>query len=187
MRSRWRRSRDPERIEDEAALDGVYVIRTTVPEEQMTAAAAVEAYKNLSQVERAFRSAKTDLDVRPLHHHTEPRVRAHVFLCMLAYYVEWHLRRSLAPLLFQDHDRVNAAQQRTSVVAKAEISPAARRKKARRETEDGLPVHSFRTLLAELATASRTRVRVGEHAFDKLAQLTPLQERAFQLLEVHWR
>ena len=98
----------------------------------MTAEAAVEAYKNLSQVERAFRSAKTDLDVRPLHHHTEPRVRAHVFLCMLAYYVEWHLRRSLAPLLFQDHDRAAAAEERASVVAKAEISPAARQKKARR-------------------------------------------------------
>jgi hypothetical protein len=179
--------RDPERIEDEAALDGIYVIRTTVPKEEMTAEAAVEAYKNLSQVERAFRSTKTDLDIRPLHHHTEPRVRAHVFLCMLAYYVEWHLRRSLAPLLFQDHDRAAAAGERANVVAKAEISPAARRKKARRETEDGLPVHSFRTLLAELGTATRTRVRVGEHAFDKLAQLTPLQERAFQLLEVPWR
>lgn len=183
----FRFERDPERIEDEAALDGVYVIRTTVPKEEMTAEAAVEAYKSLSQVERAFRSAKTDLDVRPLHHHTEPRVRAHVFLCMLAYYVEWHLRRSLAPLLFQDHDRVAAAGERASVVARAAISPAARRKKARRETDDGLPVHSFRTLLAELATATRTRVRVGEHAFDKLAQLTPLQERAFQLLEVPWR
>jgi transposase len=183
----FRFERDPERIEDEAALDGVYVIRTTVPKEHMTAEAAVEAYKSLSQVERAFRSAKTDLDVRPLHHHTEPRVRAHVFLCMLAYYVEWHLRRSLAPLLFQDHDRANAAQQRTSVVAKAAISQAARRKKARRETEDGLPVHSFRTLLGELANATRARIRVGEHAFDKLAQLTPLQERAFQLLEVPWR
>jgi hypothetical protein len=179
--------RDPERIKDEAALDGIYVIRTTVPKEEMTAEAAVEAYKNLSQVERAFRSTKTDLDVRPLHHHTEPRVRAHVFLCMLAYYVEWHLRRSLAPLLFQDHDRAAAAAERASVVARAEISPAARRKKARRETEDGLPVHSFRTLLVELSTATRTRVRVGEHAFDKLAQLTSLQERAFQLLEVPWR
>lgn len=183
----FRFERDPGRIEDEAALDGIYVIRTTVPKEKMTAEAAVEAYKNLSQVERAFRSTKTDLDVRPLHHHTEPRVRAHVFLCMLAYYVEWHLRRSLAPLLFQDHDRAAAAGERASVVAKAGISPAARRKKARRETEDGFPVHSFRTLLAELATATRTRVRVGEHAFDKLAQLTPLQERAFQLLEVPWR
>lgn len=183
----FRFERDPERIEDEAALDGIYVIRTTVPKEEMTAEAAVEAYKNLSQVERAFRSTKTDLDVRPLHHHTEPRVRAHVFLCMLAYYVEWNLRRSLAPLLFQDHDRANAAQQRTSVVAKAEISPAARRKEACGRTEEGLPVHSFRTLLADLANATRTRVRVGEHAFDKLAHLTPLQERAFQLLEVPWR
>jgi hypothetical protein len=183
----FRFERDPERIEDEAALDGIYVIRTTLPKEEMTAEAAIEAYKNLSQVERAFRSTKTDLDVRPLHHHTEPRVRAHVFLCMLAYYVEWHLRRSLAPLLFQDHDRAAAAGERASVVAKAGISPAARRKKARRATEDGLPVHSFRTLLAELATATRNRVRVGEHAFDKLAQLTPLQERAFQLLEVPWR
>ena len=183
----FRFERDPQRIEDEAALDGIYVIRTTVPKEQMTAEAAVEAYKNLSQVERAFRSTKTDLDVRPLHHHTEPRVRAHVFLCMLAYYVEWHLRRSLAPLLFQDHDRAAAAGERASVVAKAAISPAARRKKARRKTEDGLPVHSFRPLLADLATATRARVSVGEHVFHKLAQLTPLQERAFQLLEVPWR
>jgi hypothetical protein len=179
--------RDPERIEDEARLDGIYVIRTTVPEEQMPAEAAVGAYKNLSQVERAFRSYKTDLDVRPLHHHTEPRVRAHVFLCMLAYYVEWHLRRSLAPLLFQDHDRAAAAEQRTSVVARAEISPAARQKKSRGQNDEGLPVHSFRTLMAALATASRTRFRVGEHSFDQLAQLSPLQERAFRLLEVPWR
>jgi len=179
--------RDPERIEDEAKLDGIYVIRTSVPKEEMTPEVAVLAYKSLSQVERAFRSAKTDLDVRPLHHHTEPRVRAHVFLCMLAYYVEWHLRRSLAPLLFQDHDRPAAAEQRASVVAKAGISPAAKRKKARRKTDDGLPVHSFVTLLADLATATRTRLRVGEHAVTKLALLTPLQERAFQLLEVRWR
>jgi transposase len=179
--------RDPERIEHEAALDGIYIIRTTVPKAEMEPEAAVDAYKSLSQVERAFRSEKTDLDVRPLHHHTEPRVRAHVFLCMIAYYVEWHLRRSLAPLLFQDHDRAAAAAERTSVVAKAEISPAARRKKARGRTAEGLPVHSFRTLLADLATATRARVRVGDHAFDQLAPLTALQERAFQLLEVPWR
>jgi transposase len=179
--------RDPERIQDEARLDGIYVVRTTVPEEEMPAEAAVGAYKNLSQVERAFRSYKTDLDVRPLHHHTEPRVRAHVFLCMLAYYVEWHLRRALAPLLFQDHDRAAAAEQRTSVVAKAEISPAARQKKARGQTDEGLQVHSFRTLLAQLATASRIRMRVGEHSFDQLTPLTPLQGRTFQLLEVPWR
>lgn len=179
--------RDAEGIEEEAKLDGIYVIRTSVPKEEMTPEAAVLAYKSLSQVERAFRSAKTDLDVRPLHHHTEPRVRAHVFLCMLAYYVEWHLRRSLAPLLFQDHDRPAAAEQRASVVAKAEISPAAKRKKARRKTDDGLPVHSFQTLLEDLATATRARLRIGEHAVTKLASLTPLQERAFQLLEVRWR
>jgi transposase len=179
--------RDPERIEDEARLDGIYVIRTSVPKEEMTPEAAVVAYKSLSQVERAFRSAKTDLDVRPLHHYTEPRVRAHVFLCMLAYYVEWHLRRSLAPLLFQDHDRPAAAEQRTSVAAKAGISPAAKRKKARRKTDDGLPVHSFQTLLEDLATATRTRLRIGEHTVEQLALLTPLQERAFQLLEVRWR
>lgn len=179
--------RDPERIEDEARLDGIYVIRTTVPKEEMTADAAVAAYKSLSQVERAFRSSKTDLDIRPLHHHTEPRVRAHVFLCMLAYYVEWHLRRSLAPLLFQDHDRAAAAGERTSVVAKAEISPAARQKKARGRTEGGLPLHSFRTLMAELATATRSRVRVGDHTFDQLTTLTPLQEQALELLDVPWR
>jgi len=179
--------RDSERIEDEARLDGIYVIRTSVPKEEMTPEAAVEAYKSLSRVERAFRSAKTDLDVRPLHHHTEPRVRAHVFLCMLAYYVEWHLRRSLAPLLFQDHDRPAAAEQRASVVAKAKISPAAKRKKASRKTDDGLPVHSFQTLLENLATAAKARLRIGEHTVDKLALLTPLQERAFQLLEVRWR
>jgi transposase len=183
----FRFERDPERIEDEARLDGIYVIRTTVPKEEMAADAAVAAYKSLSQVERAFRSSKTDLDVRPLHHHTEPRVRAHVLLCMLAYYVEWHLRRALAPLLFQDHDRAAAARERTSVVARAELSPAAREKKARGRTEDGLPLHSFRTLLAELATATRSRVRAGGHTFDQLASLTPLQTRAFQLLEVPWR
>jgi transposase len=183
----FRFERDTERIEEEARLDGIYVIRTSVPKEEMTPEAAVLAYKSLSRVERAFRSAKTDLDVRPLHHHTEPRVRAHVFLCMLAYYVEWHLRRSLAPLLFQDHDRPAAAEQRPSVVAKAGISTAAKRKKARRKTDDDLPVHSFRTLLEDLATATRTRLRIGEHAVEKLALLTPLQERAFQLLEVRWR
>jgi hypothetical protein len=106
---------------------------------------------------------------------------------MLAYYVEWHLRRSLAPLLFQDHDRPAAAEQRASVVAKAEVSPAAKRKKARRKTDDDLPVHSFRTLLEDLATATRTRLRIGEHTVTKLTLLTPLQERAFQLLEVRWR
>ncbi|HEU4454175.1 MAG TPA: IS1634 family transposase [Longimicrobium sp.] len=182
-----RYERDAESIQEEAKLDGIYVIRTRVPAEEMTSEAAVAAYKSLAQVERAFRSEKTDLDVRPIRHHTEPRVRAHVFLCMLAYYVEWHLRRALAPLLFQDHDPKAAAEQRTSVVARAERSPAALAKRTRRKTEDDLPVHSFRSLLSDLATAARTRVRFGEHAFDQLTRLTPLQERAFQLLGVAWR
>jgi transposase len=184
----FRFERDASSIEEEAKLDGIYVIRTSVPKEEMQAEATVAAYKSLAHVERAFRSEKSDLDVRPLHHRTEPRVRAHVFLCLLAYYVEWHLRNSLAPLLFQDHDRAAAAQARSSVVARAEVSPAAKQKKARgQQTSDGLPVHSFRTLLAELGTATRTRLRVGDHTFDQLARLTPLQEKAFQLLGVPWR
>ena len=179
--------RDAESIEEEAKLDGIYVIRTSVPKEEMVAEKVVAAYKGLAQVERAFRSEKTDLDVRPIHHRTEPRVRAHVFLCMLAYYVEWHLRRALAPLLFQDHDRNAAMEQRASVVGRAERSPAAIAKRTRRKTGDGLPVHSFRSLLCELATAARTRVRFAEHSFDQLARLTPLQQRAFELLEVAWQ
>jgi hypothetical protein len=179
--------RDAESIEEEAKLDGIYVIRTSVPEKEMAAEKVVGAYKGLAQVERAFRSEKSDLDVRPIHHRTEPRVRAHVFLCMLAYYVEWHLRHALAPLLFQDHDREAAAGQRASVVASAERSSAAIAKRTRRKTEGELPVHSFRSLLGVLATAAKTRVRFAEHSFDRLARLTPLQERAFKLLEVAWR
>ena len=183
----FRFGRDRESIEEEAKLDGIYVIRASVPKEEMEPEALVAAYKGLAQVERAFRSEKSDLDVRPIRHRTEPRVRAHVLLCMLAYYVEWHLRRALAPLLFQDHDRKAAAEQRPSVVARAVRSPAALAKRTKRKTEDGLPVHSFRSLLCSLATATRTRVRFGEHTFDQLTPLTPLQERAFQLLEVAWR
>ena len=183
----FRYERDTAHVEEEQKLDGIYVIRTTVPREEMTSQAAVAAYKELADVERGFRCSKTDLDIRPLHHHTDPRVRAHVFLCMLAYYVEWHLRAALAPLLFQDHDRAAAKQQRTSAVAPAEISPAAKRKKARKQTDDGHVVHSFRTLLADLATATRTRVRVDGHAVYQLSRLTPLQERAFELLNLPWR
>lgn len=183
----FRFERDAESVEEEAKLDGIYVIRTSVPKEEMAAEKVVDAYKGLAWVERAFRSQKSDLDVRPIRHRTEPRVRAHVFLCMLAYYVEWHLRRALAPLLFQDHDRKAAGEQRTSVVSRAERSPAAIAKRTRRKTEEGLPVHSFRSVIAELATAARTRVRFGEHTFDELTRLTPLQERAFELLRVAWR
>lgn len=177
-------ARDDTAIATEAALDGFYILRTSVPAATLDAPAVVRAYKSLSRVERAFRSLKTvDLDIRPVCHWAAPRVRAHVFLCLLAYHLEWHLRQRLAPLLFDDHDRAGAEAQRTSPVAKAEPSPAARRKATTRRGEDGLPVHSFRSLLADLATLTRNTVRLGsEHAMPLLATPTPLQRRALQLL-----
>lgn len=177
-------ARDDTAIATEAALDGFYILRTSVPAATLDAPAVVRAYKSLSRVERAFRSLKTvDLDIRPVFHWAAPRVRAHVFLCLLAYHLEWHLRQRLAPLLFDDHDRAGAEAQRTSPVAKAEPSPAARRKATTRRGEDGLPVHSFRSLLADLATLTRNTVRLGsEHAMPLLATPTPLQRRALQLL-----
>ena len=177
--------RNQERIAEEAALDGFYVIRTNVPEDRLPANEAVRSYKSLSRVERAFRSFKSvDLKVRPVHHRLASRVRAHVFLCMLAYYVEWHMRRSLAPLLFDDHQ---PAEHRKSPVEPARRSPAARAKANSRRTPDGLPVHSFQTLLADLATLTRNRVRMhntGASTADILARPTPLQEQAFSLLRV---
>jgi hypothetical protein len=174
-----------ESIEREAALDGVYVIRTNVPARHLDAEAAVAAYKSLSTVERAFRSYKTvDLEVRPIHHYAERRVRAHIFLCMLAYYVEWHMRRALAPILFDDHDRASARAERRSIVAPAQRSAAAKAKARTGRTEDGLPVHSFQTLLRDLATLTKNRVRVAESTFEQLARPTPVQERALELLEV---
>jgi len=175
----------PGSIEREAALDGIYVIRTGVPAEQLTSSQVVATYKSLSTVERAFRSMKSvDLKVRPIYHHQAERVKAHVFLCMLAYYVEWHMRRALAPLLFDDEDHQAAQAQRTSVVAQAQRSESAQRKAASQQTVEGLPVHSFRSLLADLATLTRNRVRMGEHTFDMLATPTAVQERALELLQV---
>jgi hypothetical protein len=173
-------------IAAEAALDGFYVLRTSVPANDLDAGAAVLAYKSLAQVERAFRSLKSiDLDIRPVHHRLAGRVRAHVFLCMLAYYVQWHMRRKLAPLLFEDHDRPAAAAARTSPVASAQVSAAARAKARARKTEDGKPVHSFRTLVADLATLTRNTVRFGDNLpMTVLSRSTPLQQRAFDLLAV---
>ena len=146
-------ARNEASIQKEAALDGFYVLRTSVPAETLDTAAAVSAYKSLAQVERAFRSIKTvDLEVRPIHHRLAGRVRAHVFLCMLAYYVAWHMRQALAPLLFDDHDKENAGKGRPSPVAPAKVSAAAKAKAASRRTGDGLPAHSFRTLLQDLGT-----------------------------------
>jgi hypothetical protein len=175
-------------IATEARLDGLYVIRTNVPAAALTAEQVVGAYKSLAQVERAFRSMKTvDLDIRPVFHWTAPRVRAHVLLCMLAYYVEFHMRRRLAPILFDDHDHAAAAAERTSIVAPAERSPAAKRKVTSRRTDDGLPVHSFRSLLADLATLCLNKVSLPsnqKYRFDLPTKPTPLQARAFELLGV---
>ncbi len=177
--------RNEARIAEEAALDGFYVIRTNVPEDELPAADAVRAYKSLSRVERAFRSYKSvDLKVRPVHHRLASRVRAHVFLCMLAYYVEWHMRRTLAPLLFDDQRRDD---QRESPVDPARRSHEAMTKANSRRTPDGLPVHSFQTLLADLATLTRNRVRMhgkADSTADVLARPTPLQNEAFKLLGI---
>lgn len=176
--------RDQAAIAREARLDGLYVIRTSLSADALDAPAAVRTYKSLARVERAFRSIKTvDLAVRPVFHWSEDRVRAHVLLCMLSYYVEWHMRAALAPILFDDHDRAAAESRRVSPVAKACVSPAARRKAATRTTEDGLPVHSFRSLLADLATLTRNTVRLAKGStFTMLATPTPVQDRAFALL-----
>ena len=134
------------------------MIRTSVAPEQMDAQQTVAAYKGLSVAERAFRSCKSvDLKVRPIYHHLEDRVRAHVFLCMLAYYVEWHLRQKLAPMLFDDEDPETGRQLRDSVVAPSQRSPGALHKAHHKRTEEGEPVHSFQTLLSDLATISKNR------------------------------
>ena len=182
----YRRTEDT--IASEARLDGIYVIRTNVPEAALTAEQAVGAYKSLAQVERAFRCLKTiDLEIRPVFHWTAPRVRAHVLLCMLAYYVEFHMRGRLAPILFDDHDRAAAAADRKSIVAPAERSPAAKRKVTSRRTDDGLPVHSFRSLLNDLATVCLNKVSLPsnpKYRFELPTKPTPLQARAFELLGV---
>jgi hypothetical protein len=170
----------------EAKLDGVYVLRTPVPKSELDTEATVRSYKALSTVERAFRSCKTvDLEVRPVYHWNEDRVRAHVFLCLLAYHLEWHMRQALAPILFDDHDRATAQAQRRSPVSKATVSLAAQRKAASKHTDDGHPVHSFRTLLTDLATVTRNTVRFGTNLdATVLATPTPFQQHAFDLLGV---
>ncbi len=180
-------SRDAASIAAEAALDGIYVVRTSVPAAEMGPVEVVASYKRLAGVERVFRSMKTvDLRVRPVHHRTEDHVRAHVFLCLLAYYVEWHLRQELRPLLFDDHDPAAGAARRRSIVAPAQRSEAAARKAASKLTSDGHPARSLRTVLADLATLTRNRVRPagGGPEVDIDAEPTPAQARAFELLGV---
>jgi len=182
----WTRKAD--QIRQEAALDGLYVVRTSVPEQDLPAEAAVTAYKGLAVVERAFRSLKTvDLNVRPIFHWTAERVRAHVFLCMLAYYVEWHMRETLKPMLFDDEYIELARATRPSPVAKARRSDQAKAKDATRLGEDGLPVHSFRTLLDDLATLAYNVCHTSLNPDAKIVMITrptPVQEKAFRLLNI---
>lgn len=181
--------RDADRIEEETAMDGIYVIRTSVPADVMDAETSVGAYKRLSVVERAFRSYKTvDLKVRPIYHHLADRVRAHVLLCMLAYYVEWHMRQALAPVLFDDEDKEDAEELRKSIVAPAERSPRALRKARRKRTDDNLPVHSFQSLLKDLATITKNTVAPkihGAQSFTMVTRPTTFQKKVLDLLGVN--
>jgi hypothetical protein len=181
--------RKSDAIEAEAALDGLYVIRTSLPQAQLDAGSAVAAYKSLSHVERAFRSMKTvDLQVRPVFVYTEQHVRAHVFLCMLAYYVEWHMRNRLKPMLFDDEHLDEASASRASAVAKAVRSEHAKDKDASKTADDGLPVHSFRTLLKDLGTLTYNLTHTHASPNTKIVMTTrptPIQTKAFSLLDLN--
>jgi transposase len=175
-------------IAAEAAADGIYVVRTSVLEATLADPDTVRSYKSLSLVERAFRCIKTvDLHVRPVYHWLADRVRAHVFLCMLAYYLEWHMRQRLAPMLFDDTDKEEAEAERRSVVAQARRSKAAVSKQTTGVTVDGLPVHSFRSLLDDLATVARNTMTTAinpDYPLTVLTRPTPIQQKAFDLLGV---
>ena len=176
------------KIGQEETLDGIYVIRTSEPTERLGAEDTVRSYKNLTQVERAFRSLKgIDLLIRPIWHHTEDHVRAHIFICMLAYYVEWHMRKALAPLLFGDEE-LDGNRKTRDPVKPAQPSVSAKKKKARRLTSEGLVVQSFDTLLEELGTRCRNRCRIQSDpqgpTFYQVTEMSPIQKRAFQLLDL---
>ena len=178
-------SRRKDAIDKEASLDGIYVVRTSVPKEDLSAAGAVRGYKNLSVVERVFRTIKgVEILVRPIFHHLEDHVRAHIFICMLAYYVEWHMRKALAPLLFDDEE-LDTLRKTRHPVKPAEASTSAKAKKGTKHTADDLPVHSFKTLLAELATLCRNKCQIkkpAERSFTQLTTPTTIQQKAFVLL-----
>jgi hypothetical protein len=175
-------ARDSAGIAEEAALDGFYILRTSLTEIDLPATDVVRAYKNLEQAERAFGSLKgPDLQIRPIHHHLANRVRAHVLICMLAYYLTWHLKAAWKPLLFSDEDRPVSPDP----VAKAVRSPAAQHKAQTKRTSSDQPAHSYRTLLAELATQTRntTRLHGASSTFEKLTQPNALQAEALDLAE----
>jgi hypothetical protein len=182
--------RDEAKIAAEAALDGIYVLRTSLDEEAFGDDEVVSSYKSLAYVERVFRGFNTDLDIRPIRHRSEERVRAHVFLRMLSYYVIWHMERRLAPMLFKDDDHQGAEAQRTSPVAPALRSESALRKVRTKRTEHNEPVHSFATLLKDLATIAANRVQplnTDLPVFTVITTPTPIQRRAFELLGVSHR
>jgi transposase len=178
--------RNEVQIQREEALDGIYVIRTSESAEHLSAQDTVRSYKNLAQVERAFRSFKgIDLLIRPIWHHTEDHVRAHIFICMLAYYVEWHMRKALSPLLFNDEE-LDENRKKRDPVKPAPVSASAKKKKTQRLTPEGLVVQSFDTLLKEFGTRCRNRCQIKSgpkgSTFYQVTEMTPLQNRAFQLL-----
>ncbi len=182
--------RDEAKIAAEAALDGIYVLRTSLDEEVFGNDEVVSSYKALPCVEWVFRGFNTDLDIRPIRHRSEERVRAHVFLRMLSYYVTWHMERRLAPMLFKDDDHQGAEAQRTSPVAPALRSERALRKIRTKRTEHNEPVHSFATLLKDLATIAANRVQplnTDLPVFTVITTPTPIQRRAFELLGVSHR
>ena len=178
--------RDEASIEREAYLDGIYIIRTSESADALSAENTVRTYKSLGQVEQAFRCMKSvDLRVRPIRHRNEAHVRAHIFLCMLAYYVEWHLRMALSTVLFQDEE-LDAARWTRDPVLKAEPSESARKKKRAKQTDDGWPVHSLRTLLSELGTRCKNTCRAGQGTnalrFQQLTEASPFQQHVLGLL-----
>jgi hypothetical protein len=180
--------RKTDAIAEEAALDGIYVVRTGLPADVLDDAGTVAAYKRLCGVERAFRSLKTvDLEIRPIFHYAAPRVKAHVLLCMLAYYVEFHMRAKLGSLLYDDTDKEVATAMRNSPVAKAQRSPSAKRKDTTGFNAEGLPVQSFQSLLADIATYCRIRATTAlndKYEFTVYSRPTPTQARAFELLGI---
>ena len=182
-------TRNTAAIAAEAALDGIYVLRTSLPEPTLTQHDVVLRYKNLADVERFFRTLNGELDVRPIRHRLADRVRAHLFLRMLSYYISWHMKAALAPILFVDNDKPAAAAKRANPVAAAQRSDDALTKAARKRTTDNTPVHSFTSLLADLATICANHIQPADDipAFTMTTTPTPLQQRAFQLLDVSHR
>ena len=182
-------TRNQDSIAAEAALDGIYVLRTSLPDNALGRDDVVLRYKDLADVERFFRTLNSELDVRPIRHRLADRVRAHMFLRMLSYYISWHMKHALAPILFQDNDKPAAAAKRPDPVAPAQRSDQALTKVARKRTEDDYPVHSFTSLLTDLATICANYIQPTDDlpAFTKTTTPTPLQRRAFDLLAVSHR